>query len=58
MKSEEERELKRQWSMVERQNKRLKLCHCASYEATKRKDILFAIVLCSIGIACIAFVLM
>lgn len=49
--SSDEKELKRQWSMVEKQNRKLSLLHCMAYDKVARRDALYAISFIIIGLA-------
>lgn len=52
--SSDEKELKRQWSMVEKQNKKLRPLQCAMYERQKIHDAIFAVAFLSIGVVIIS----
>lgn len=49
--SSDEKELKRQWSMVEKQNRKLPLLYCMVYDRVIRRDALHAILFIIIGLA-------
>ena len=53
----DEIELKRQWSMVEKQNRKLSPLHCMMYDKVAKRDALYAILMIVIGLAILSLLL-
>ena len=53
----DEIELKRQWSMVEKQNRKLSSLHCMMYDKVAKRDALYAILMIVIGLAILSLLL-